>query len=88
MDGEMRTIERMSTRYTTAYNVQQKMGRLRRQVAHYTNRVASIGEPVNSTQKRAATLAMKCLRRSVRDLDSLAKTTTSISRTTIVEAVA
>jgi hypothetical protein len=61
----------MNTAHTTAYNVLQKTGRLNREIVHYAKRVTSIGDARTPQEKRAMTLAMKCLKRSVRELDNL-----------------
>lgn len=55
----------------TQHNINQRRGRLDREIIYYSNRITSIGTPDSPTKKRAMTLAVKCLKRSVRDLDKL-----------------
>lgn len=71
----------MNTVHRTAYNIAQREGRLNRMIVHYAKRIAEIGEPTTPTQKRAMTLAVKCLKRNVRDLDKVKalKPTTKVS---------
>ena len=61
----------MTTIHRTQHNINQRTSRLNRLIVHYAKRIAEIGQPVTPPQKRAMTLAVKCLKRSVRELDNL-----------------
>ncbi len=56
---------------STAHNLEQRSLKLNRQIIHFANRIASVGNADTPQKKRALTLALKCLKRSVRDLDRL-----------------
>lgn len=61
----------MKTQKQIDYIKVQKSARLNRLIAHFETRVKTIGEATTPQQKRALTLASKCLRRSVRELKAL-----------------